>query len=475
MSIRQLALIIFLPLFAACASLERDVAATMAGLDADGASYGLLVTTLDGEEIVAVNPDKRFLPASNVKLITTAAAFDRLGPMDQPDAEAGAAIYLLATSQDAAPALVLVGHGDARLSDGPDCETDCLTDLADAIEASGVSEFSELMVYDALMRDAPWAHGWSWEDLTYGYGAAASGLNLNDNIITLTIAPAETPGAPALLSLGENAGYFPLRNDVVTVAGGEDSDVRVEREPGSRWIRAHGRIAADASARSRTLGLEDPPHFTGWRLMKHLEARGIALRDGMSVWRGPPPLSPAAVPLIQLAPPPLVEDLAIINKASNNLHAEVLLRRLGRIEGDGSVEDGVETLHAIVEAAAAPRAGYDLYDGSGMSIYNRLSPQAVVALLLWADDQPWGDAYRDTLAVAGVDGTLKRRFLDGPLTGKLAAKSGALNGANALSGYMRAASGETLVFAYFVNDRASISGSALDEMEAVLIQIAAAN
>ena len=129
----------------------------------------------------------------------------------------------------------------------------------------------------------------------------------------------------------------------------------------------------------------------------------------------------------------------------------------------------------MMVTAGAPRAGYDIRDGSGMSIYNRLSPRAVVALLVWANDQEWGDAWEETFAVAGEDGTLENRFLGSPLSGKLHAKTGTLYGANGLSGYMQAASGETLAFSFFINDRATISASPLAVMQRVLEDIAAAN
>ena len=440
-----------LALTAACATMERNVSATMASLEGEGASYGLLVTTLDGEEIVSINPDARFLPASNIKLATTATAMHLMGPLDAPDTDAGAAIYVLPGAENSVPSLVLVGRGDARLKDSPDCEVNCLSELADAVAAANLGKLRELMVYDGYFPDDTWPEGWSWEDLDRAYGAAASSLNINDNAITLTIEPGDTLGAPAKLSLGDADGYYSLRNEVVTIDAQFDSEIHIRREPGSLWLRATGLITTDSTARHHRIGLDDPADYTAWRLQKLLEARNVEITDGMSLWRGRFPLLDDAIPLAQLTPPPLIEDLAIINKDSQNMHAEALLRRLGRIDGSGSIEDGLEKVEAMMVTAGAPRAGYDIRDGSGMSIYNRLSPRAVVALLVWANDQEWGDAWEETFAVAGEDGTLENRFLGSPLSGKLHAKTGTLYGANGLSGYMQAASGETLAFSFFIN------------------------
>jgi D-alanyl-D-alanine carboxypeptidase/D-alanyl-D-alanine-endopeptidase (penicillin-binding protein 4) len=121
-----------------------------------------------------------------------------------------------------------------------------------------------------------------------------------------------------------------------------------------------------------------------------------------------------------------------------------------------------------------PRTAWDLSDGSGMSTYNRLSPRAVAALLRWAAGQPWGEAWRATFPVAGVDGTLARRFRDTPLQGRLFAKTGTLNATNALSGYLTAASGRTLIFSFYANDVPGDAG-ATEVMDRALALIAAEN
>ena len=141
----------------------------------------------------------------------------------------------------------------------------------------------------------------------------------------------------------------------------------------------------------------------------------VAVRHRPAEAGDDPPTSnaPARAPaepeaLARLTPPPLAEDLTRINKVSQNLHAELMLRRLGLIAGTGSIEDGVAVVAAMMARAGVPRTGWDLSDGSGMSTYNRVAPRAVVALLRWAAAQPWGAAWRATFPVAGVDGTLAR-------------------------------------------------------------------
>jgi D-alanyl-D-alanine carboxypeptidase/D-alanyl-D-alanine-endopeptidase (penicillin-binding protein 4) len=187
-----------------------------------------------------------------------------------------------------------------------------------------------------------------------------------------------------------------------------------------------------------------------------------------------PPAAPDPHWLARLEPPPLAANVVETNKQSNNLHAELLLRRMGRIHGDGSLADGLAAEQQVFDAAGIPRAGYDLADGSGMSTYDRASPRAVVALLRWISAQQWGEAWSASLPIGGVDGTLKHRFLATPLAGNIHAKTGTLNATSAISGYLVAASGQRLTFSVFAND---IPGgeSANVTLDSLLLAVAAAS
>ena len=151
--------------------------------------------------------------------------------------------------------------------------------------------------------------------------------------------------------------------------------------------------------------------------------------------------------------------MALLNKPSQNVHAELLLRRLGTIRGKGSIGDGTKAVGTMLASAGLSAAEAEIHDGSGMSTYNRISPRGMVKLLRWIDAQPWGARWRATLPVAGVDGTLAARFREGALSGRLFAKTGTLNASNALAGHMVAASGRTLRFAAYANDVPADSGA----------------
>lgn len=479
--LKRLLLLAFLLLATPALAQQQAVEAALE-VAPKGTRFGLLVVDETGREIVAVDPDRRFIPASNTKLFTTAAAFALLPAMDQPDVAGGARVWL--QPRKGPPDAVLVGHGDARMSSASDCRVDCLATLADAISAK-TRRVRHVIGEDFVWPDQRWSPGMSWNNIGTDSGTAVSALNLDDNELTVAVKP-EVAGKPPTVTLSP---YFTLRNDAVTIPAGGKTKLTLERSVNGMTLRLYGEISADAKQWTERIGIDDPAHYAAWTLRRMLEVRGVAVSGHVQVIHRPPgpfrrredgrkPATErvrAEEPLAALTPPPLAEDVKVINKDSQNLHAQALFRRLGDIEGDGSEAEALSAIRTwLAESVDAPRHGYDFSDGSGMSTYNRLSPRATVALLRWAASQPWGEAWYASLPIAGVDGTLKRRFLGTPLEGNLAAKTGTLNATNALSGRFRAKSGQTLTFAFFANDVPD-GTSAIAAMETALLAIHAAN
>jgi D-alanyl-D-alanine carboxypeptidase/D-alanyl-D-alanine-endopeptidase (penicillin-binding protein 4) len=433
-----------------------------------GTRFGLVVATEDGSELVAIAPDARFIPASNTKMFTTAAAFAALAALDRPDTAGGAAVRL-ETNGGPVPDAVLEGHGDARLSSAPDCAVNCLAALADAI-AARTRRVRNVIGDDGYFPDQRWSPGMSWNNIGTRSGTAVSALSLDDNELPLRVTPT-APGRPPALELPS---YFTVDNRAATIAAGGATNLDFERLPGSTIVRLTGTIAMGAAPELLRLGLDEPAHYAAWRLRALLEARGVRVTGAVSARHRSIEAATRQEPLARLVPPPLGEDLIVINKQSQNLHAELMLRRLGRIAGTGAIADGVAVVRAMLERAGLRRADYDFSDGSGMSTYNRVAPRGVVRFLRWAAAQRWGAAWRATLAVAGVDGTLARRFRGTALESRLFAKTGGLNATAALSGYMTARSGRTLIFSIYANDIPE-GASATAAMDAALVLIAEQN
>ena len=446
-----------------------------------GLRFGLVVAAEDGTELVSIAPDGRFVPASNTKIFTTAAAFATLTGLDRPDSDGGASVRLAQTA-GASPDVILEGHGDARMSSAADCRINCLATLADAV-AARTRLVRDVVGDGTYFPDQRWSPGMSWNNIPTRSGTGISALSLDDNEIGLSVAPAAVGQPPTVRSLP----YYRIDNQAVTVAGGK-TGLGYDRLPGSNVVRLSGTIAKGAQPELLRLGIDDPAHYAAWRLRTLLEARGVrvtgtvvarhrplAPADDPEIRGSTPALRPPrAAALATLVPPPLAEDIAVINKISENVHSELLLRRLGRKSGSGSIADGVAAVRAMLERANVPRAAWDLWDGSGISTYNRISPRGTVTLLRWIAIQPWGAAWRSTLPVGGVDGTLDDRFRGTALQGKLFAKTGSINATSTLSGYMIARSGRTLTFSALAND---VPGnvSATEAMDSALAMIAAEN
>src|SRR3954447_1833238 len=255
-----------------------------------GIRFGLVIAdAADGRELVAIAPEGRFVPASSTKMFTAAAAFAALPGLDGPDQTGGAAVRLEPRGADA-PDVVLEGHGDARLSSAADCRTDCLATLADAVAAKA-RIVHDVIGDDREFPDERWSPGMSWNNMATRSGTAVSALTLDDNELTMTVAPGPA-GQPARVASPD---YFTLDNRTVTVAAGP-SGLNFERLPGSRIVRLTGRTAVGAKPEVLKLGIDDPADYAASRFRALLQARGVRMTGTIAVRHRPPapPGDPAA-------------------------------------------------------------------------------------------------------------------------------------------------------------------------------------
>jgi D-alanyl-D-alanine carboxypeptidase/D-alanyl-D-alanine-endopeptidase (penicillin-binding protein 4) len=370
--------------------------------------------------------------------------------------------------------------------------------LAEQVEQAGVRSIEGNVVGDdSFFLNEPYGTAWGWDDLQWGYGAPASALSFNENSTQLIVmADSSAPSGAAAL-WDPNVDYFTLDDSMAMAAAGEAPHPGLQRMPGSMLVRAWG-TAPQAGFRA-DLAVDDPAEFTAAAFKQALLTRGISISgNATSAHRysngtgdfdaeraEPLRLIKSSLPTV-VAPitgrrvlathisVPMVQDITVTNKVSQNLHAELLLRLLGKEFGkDGSLEQGTRVVRQFLIDVGISDNDFFFYDGSGMSMDDRIAPRAFTRLLTFASKQSWFTEFRNTLPMAGVDGTLTNRFRNSPLKGKLWAKTGTLNETVALSGYLTAASGRTLAFSVIVNGHRPGSNAEVAAVERICEAISA--
>ena len=465
----------------AIAGFAARVDALLGATPASKGEWGLLIVDAEsGETLYELNADKYFVPASNMKLFTTALALAKLGPE-----------YRFHTTVETRGAissegvlggdLTLVGRGDPNLSnrkfpyelkeefDG--LPEKALLELADAVAAKGVKEISgDVIGDDTYFPRERYPNGWEIDDMVWEYGAAISAIVVDDNTVALTLTPGEQAGNPVQAAVTPATPDFTVENDVTTSAAEMKSDLTLTREPGSHLVVVKGSLPAKSAPRKLVLAIEEPAQHAATLLKRLLEERGIKVGGLARGCHDHGEVAGDPVVLAEHVSAELGDTVKLINKISQNLHTEMLLRTVARQNGVWATLDELMKVPSDFYLGAGIAPGDVIQaDASGLSRHDLVTPRAIVTLLGFAQKQSWFTPYYASLPVGGIDGTLEDRMKNTLAAGRIHAKTGSVEHVRTLSGFAEMPGGRRVIFSFLGNNQGGKSHEAADALTGLCV------
>jgi len=406
-------------------------------------NIGMKVVSLTrGETLYELNPYMLFTPASNQKLMTSAAALSLLGEGYCFVTEA-----FIDTLEK--PTIVIRGSGDPLL------QTEDIDSIARSLSTILSHDVAWTLAGDVSFFDqVSWGRGWMWDDEPEAYAMFISPLSVNGNSIELRVRPGATIGERVQVERSPSTGFVSVENTAVSVDTVEHDSIQIDRvwHEGSNVIVINGTMSLHDSLWEGAVSVRQPEEYFLTLLSERLEFYGIRIsRIELGSKR---PGLPAAVSISQR----LDSVTTFMNKESDNLSAENLLKTLGaEMYGPpGTASKGIAAIKSFLSNHSIDTTNIVIADGSGVSRYNLVSADAIVRLLeIMYEDSGHFPVFYNSLPIAGADGTLESRMKNSSAQGNLRAKTGSLSGVSALSGYVYTADGELLGFSMLMQNFAA--------------------
>lgn len=496
--------------------LQRALTAIFTQPAVDNAQWSVRVDSLaGGDPLYVYNAQRLLVPASNQKVITAAVAAERLGwdyryttrLMTNGTVDRGT------LNGD----LYVVGDGDPSINPRHAERWNLFDEWGARLSAMGIRIIAGHLIGDDNLVDEPgWGAGWSWDDLQFGYGAAATALQYSENQVEVTVGPGLTPGAAAIVTLSPAGSGLLVDVKATTAERGRETTIDVSRWPGTAFLSVRGAIATGAEPVTVLAAVDNPTQFYVTALRDALARQGIFVAGAQDI-DGLPDATPPPAALRELLvdrSPPLADLADVMMKWSRNEYAETLLTSLAAFAPDAataapastgmstaaatmpspapgtappaslaaftspslplSPARGLATVRATLETWGVPPDSIRARDGSGLSRMDYLSADTLVTVLtrMWTDPRH-RDAFRATLPVAGISGTMAGRLKGTTAAGRVWAKTGSMSNVRTLSGYIETRAGEPLVFSILANGF-TVPGAEIDAvMDKALLELMA--
>ena len=407
------------------------------------AKFGFSLRSVKTDSLIySHNGNNWFSPASTQKLVTTAAALQTI-PLDYAPKTV---VHLEGIKKNNVfrGVLRIEGRGDPNVSARyyPNALF-VLSQLTNSLKGMGIDTVRGMLDLDTLFFKGPRKPSeWKKSSFESWYGAEISSLSFNDNCALFEIRPGAREGDSAQITVVPNVGYIKIKNGMKT--GGRGSRLKYALNPEKAEVSFAGTIGARVTLSTMVVPVRNPAEYFKAAFLNSLEKSSVVFIEETAVYRG------MAIDSIAFAGPPLKSIMDEINQRSQNLHAEILLRTLGKFNlQEGSAESGIYSARLFLQSAGLPEADFRIVDGSGLSPKNSLKPNTLTRLLTYMKKQKKGDIYYASLAVPGISGAGKRVLIEH--RDKVRFKTGFIEGVHGLAGYI-AAGGDTMAFAFYLND-----------------------
>jgi D-alanyl-D-alanine carboxypeptidase/D-alanyl-D-alanine-endopeptidase (penicillin-binding protein 4) len=449
------------------------------------AHWGILIVDPErGDTLYSRNAGKLFMPASNQKLVTGAVALTVLGPDYQfPTAFAARGPVEGGVLRGD---LVVIGRGDPSMSDHMRTDVmQALKAVPDSLRAHDVRYVSGRLQRGGDAFPDPWhGFGWAWDDFDYAYSAGVDELFFNEGMFQVTLRAGQRDGARATTSVRPDIGYPAIRSLVTTArrpdsVKGPDGTMRLPRlrEPSASMDSATNVVTITGQMYpndSTTLDVayRDPGLAYLYALRKTLTDQALTVEGGLDP-RPPRDTTATLDTLFILKSPPLREILPALQKPSQNQIAEILFKTLGlERTGVGTADSGRAVIERQLTEWGIATTSFAVRDGSGLSRHDYIAPDAIVRVLDVMRKGPSFSVYRDALPIAGVDGSIANRMRGTAAAGNVHAKTGFVDKARSLSGYVTTANGRVLLFSFLCNNWTTTSREVDQVADAIAVRLA---